>query len=115
MKEIIAIIRPQQAQATKKELAAAGIHSYTTVRALGRSRQGGLRYRRRWLRRSADIRFLPKRLFWIVVEDQQYTAALEALNRANRTGRIGDGKIVVLPVAEGYTVRTGERDKESIQ
>ncbi|MBI3995781.1 MAG: P-II family nitrogen regulator [Nitrospirae bacterium] len=115
MREIIAIIRPNQAPATKIELEKAGIHSYTTVRALGRSRQGGLRYRRRWLRRSADIRFLPKRLFWIVVEDQQYSAALEALLRANRTGRIGDGKIVVLPVREGYTLRTGERDKEPIR
>ena len=115
MKEIIAIIRPQQAQATKRELAAAGIHSYTTVRALGRSRQGGLRYPRKWFRRSADIRFLPKRLFWIVLEDQQYSIALDALIRANQTGQIGDGKVIVLPVAEGYTIRTGERDKESIR
>jgi nitrogen regulatory protein PII 2 len=112
LKEIIAIIRPQHTRVTRKALEEIGVHAYTTLRVLGRSRQGGLRYPRKWFRRSADIRFLPKRLFWIVVDDQQYPAVLDALNRANRTGRIGDGKIIVLPVVEGYTIRTGERDKE---
>lgn len=100
MKEVIAIIRPQQAQPTRKALGSIGIHSYTTLRVLGRSRQGGLRYPRKWFRRSADIRFLPKRLFWIMVEDHQLQTVVDALIKVNQTGRIGDGKIFVLPVEE---------------
>ncbi|HEY4485104.1 MAG TPA: P-II family nitrogen regulator [Nitrospiria bacterium] len=100
MKEIIVIIRPQNAQATRKALEAIGINAYTTVRVLGRSRQGGLRYPRKWFKRSADIRFLPKRMFSIVLEDHQLEPAVAALTAANRTGQVGDGKIFILPVEE---------------
>ena len=100
MKEIIVIIRPERTAATRKVLDDLGIESYTTLRVLGRSRQGGLRYPRRWFRRSADIRFLPKRLFEMVLEDHQVEGAVSALIKANQTGRIGDGKIFILPVEE---------------
>jgi len=98
LKEIIAIIRPDQALATRMFLDESGIHTYATLRVLGRSRQGGLRFQRRWFRRSADIRFLPKRMFWIAVEDDRLSFVLNELIRINRTGRIGDGKLFVLPV-----------------
>jgi len=100
MKEIIAIIRSERTAATRRILDELGIDSYTTLRVLGRSRQGGLRYPRRWFRRSADIRFLPKRLVEVLVEDHQVEAVVSAIIKANQTGRIGDGKIVILPVEE---------------
>jgi nitrogen regulatory protein PII len=100
MKEIIAIIRSERTVATRRVLDDLGIESYTTLRVLGRSRQGGLRYPRRWLQRSADIRFLPKRLFEMVLEDHQVEAAVSAIIKANQTGRIGDGKIFIIPVEE---------------
>ncbi|MBI3810816.1 MAG: P-II family nitrogen regulator [Nitrospirae bacterium] len=100
MKEIIAIIRSERTAATRRILEELGIDSYTTLRVLGRSRQGGLRYPRRWFRRSADIRFLPKRLFEMVVEDDQVEAVASAMIKINQTGRIGDGKIVILPIEE---------------
>jgi nitrogen regulatory protein PII len=100
MKEIIAIIRSEKTAATRRVLDDLGIESYTTLRVLGRSRQGGLRYPRRWFRRSADIRFLPKRLFEMLLEDHQVEAAVSAIIKANQTGRIGDGKIFIMPVEE---------------
>jgi nitrogen regulatory protein PII 2 len=100
MKEIIAIIRSEKTTATRRVLDDLGIESYTTLRVLGRSRQGGLRYPRRWLQRSADIRFLPKRLFEMVLEDHQVEAAVSAIIKANQTGQIGDGKIFIMPVEE---------------
>ncbi|MBI3610679.1 MAG: P-II family nitrogen regulator [Nitrospirae bacterium] len=115
MKEIIAVIRPHQALATRKALEEIGITAYTTFRVLGRSRQGGLRYPRKLFRRSADIRFLPKRLFEVVVDDYQVEAAVSAIIKVNQTGRIGDGKLFILPVSEVCAIRTGERDKESLR
>jgi nitrogen regulatory protein PII len=115
MKEIIAVIRPEKTLATRKALDEAGIPSYTTMRVLGRSRQDGLRYPKKLFKRSADIRFLPKRLFELVVDDHQVEAAVSAINKANRTGRIGDGKIIISPVSEDCAVRTGQRDKESLR
>ena len=103
MKEIIAIIRPQQARVTRKALEDIGMTTYTTLRVLGRSRQGGLRYTRKWFRRSADIRFLPKRLFEIVVEDHQVAAVVSAIIKSNQTKQIGDGKIFVSPVEGSYS------------
>jgi len=104
MKEIIAIIRPDQAPATRMFLQESGIHNYATLRVLGRSRQGGLRFQRRWFRRSADIRFLPKRMFWIAVEDDRLSFVVNELIRINRTGRIGDGKLFVLPVEKAVPI-----------
>ncbi len=114
MKEIMAIIRPERARATWEALESAGMGAYTVLRVLGRSRQGGLRYARRWLRRPAGIRFLPKRLFWILLEDHQVDRVVEALIQANQTGRIGDGKIFVLPVEESSELE-GETIRETAQ
>jgi len=106
LKEIIAIVRPERMNETKKVLEEIGV-TYTTMRVLGRSRQGGLRYPRKWFGRSADIRFLPKRLFWIEVEDHQVRTAMDLLIKANRTGRIGDGKVFVVTV-EGVCNMMGD-------
>ena len=105
MKEIVAIVRPNQSLATRKALEEIGVYAYTVTRALGRSRQGGLRYARRWFQRSADIRFLPKRIFWIILEDDQVEAAILALEKANCTGRIGDGRIFVIPIEDQFNIR----------
>jgi nitrogen regulatory protein PII len=115
VKEIIAIIRPEKAMETKLALEKAGVSGYTTSRVLGRSRQGGLRYARKWFRRSADIRFLPKRLFWIVVEDHQLPMVMDAFLSANQTGKIGDGKIFVLPVEEAVRIRPENAVKEALR
>jgi nitrogen regulatory protein PII len=98
VKEINAVIRPGKWSATVRELREAGIAAMTRHRAMGRGRQKGL----------SGVRLLPKWWLIFVVKDEQVEAALAALQRANRTGEIGDGKIFVSPVRETYRIRTEE-------
>ena len=61
------------------------------------------------------MRYLPKRMVSWIVEDTQVASLIRALIEANQTGRLGDGKIFVLPIEEAVRVRTGERGVEAIQ
>lgn len=118
MKEIIAIIRPAQAFQTKRNLQADGFSAYTAFRVLGRSRQRGLRYARRsfffWQGKNdrVSIQFVPKVLISLVVADRDVTPAVQSLIRSNQSGKIGDGRIFVLPVEDAVQIRnrfSGER------
>jgi nitrogen regulatory protein P-II 1 len=107
MKKIEAIIKPFKLEEVREALAKAGVAGLTITEVKGFGRQKG----HSELYRGAEYRveFLPKIKLEILVEDHLVTPIVEALAVAARTGRIGDGKIFVLPVDDVMRIRTGER------
>ncbi len=116
LREIIAIVRPQKHEETRRALEGAGIVSYTTLTVLGRSRQRGLRFPSDQDKQEVAIKFLPKQLFSIVVEGGRVQSAVNAIVKANRTGKgqYGDGKIFVLELDEVVRVSTDERGEAAV-
>jgi nitrogen regulatory protein P-II 1 len=116
LREIIAIVRPQKHEETRRALEGAGIVSYTTLTVLGRSRQRGLRFPSDQDKQEVAIKFLPKQLFSIVVEGSRVPSAVNAIVKANRTGKgqYGDGKIFVLELDEVVRVSTDERGETAV-
>ncbi len=106
MVELIAIVRRKKATATKEELARIGCLGYFIFPVLGRGRQRGLR----GAQGTEGPAFLPKALFDLIVEESQTQETIEAIIRANQTGEFGDGKIIVIEVAEAYRISTGARE-----
>ena len=106
MKLITAIIRPFKLDEVRESLSQAGVSGITVTEVKGFGRQKG----HTELYRGAEyvVDFLPKIKVEVVVEDSQLEPALEAITRAARTGRIGDGKIFVSEIAEVIRIRTGE-------
>ncbi|AZS21467.1 MULTISPECIES: P-II family nitrogen regulator [unclassified Caulobacter] len=106
MKKIEAIIKPFKLDEVKEALQEMGVQGMTVLEAKGYGRQKG----HTELYRGAEyvVDFLPKIKVEVVVEDSQLEPALEAITRAARTGRIGDGKIFVSDIAEVIRIRTGE-------
>lgn len=116
MKEVLAIIRPERLYQTKIRLQRLRLSSCTHQRVLGRGRERGLRYLPRQQAESdAGVRYLPKRLISWVVEEAQVESLVSAIIEVNRTGRLGDGKIFVLPVEEAVRVRTRDRGVEALR
>jgi len=121
MKEVMAIIRMNKINDTKRALNAAGITSFTaTGRVLGRGK-GMVDYRilhgaedgfEEAISQLGDgPRLVPKRLITVVVSDDWVERTVEAIIKTNQTGQSGDGKIFVLPILEATRVRTGETAK----
>ncbi len=112
MKKIEAIIKPFKLDEVKEALHDVGVSGITVTEAKGFGRQKG----HTELYRGAEyvVDFLPKVKLEVVVEDDQATRVVEAIAAAAQTGRIGDGKIFVLPVETVLRIRTGERDAEAI-
>ena len=112
MKKIEAIIKPFKLDEVKDALHEIGLQGITVVEAKGFGRQKG----HTELYRGAEyvVDFLPKVKLEIVVDDDMVERAVEAIVTAARTGRIGDGKIFILPVEDVIRVRTGERGKDAI-
>ncbi|MCH6590319.1 MAG: P-II family nitrogen regulator [Proteobacteria bacterium] len=112
MKKIEAIIKPFKLDEVKEALHDIGLQGLTVLEAKGFGRQKG----HTELYRGAEyvVDFLPKVKIELVVDDQLLERAIEAIQRAAYTGRIGDGKIFVSPVEEAIRVRTGERGKDAI-
>ena len=118
MKEIMAMIRINKINQTKKALSEAGISSFTaTGNVLGRGK-GLVDYRilhgaEKGYQEAIDQlgqgpRLVPKRLILIVVEDDKVQTVVDTIIENNQTGNAGDGKIFVMPVLESHRVRTGE-------
>ena len=107
MKKIEAIIKPFKLDEVREALAKAGVTGLTITEVKGFGRQKG----HSELYRGAEYRveFLPKIKLEILVDDALVSPIVEALATAARTGRIGDGKIFVLPIDEAMRIRTGER------
>ncbi|MEO5334511.1 MAG: P-II family nitrogen regulator [Magnetococcus sp. YQC-5] len=112
MKKIEAIIKPFKLDDVKEALAEVGIQGITVTEVRGFGRQKG----HTELYRGAEyvVDFLPKLKVEVVLEDDRVDQAVEAIERAARTGRIGDGKIFVTPVERVIRIRTGERDANAL-
>ena len=112
MKKIEAIIKPFKLDEVKEALQDMGVQGMTVLEAKGYGRQKG----HTELYRGAEyvVDFLPKIKVEVVVEDSQLEPALEAITRAARTGRIGDGKIFVSDIAEVIRIRTGENGPAAV-
>ena len=112
MKKIEAIIKPFKLDEVKEALHEVGLQGITVLEAKGFGRQKG----HTELYRGAEyvVDFLPKVKLEIVVEDEMLDRAVEAIQNAAHTGRIGDGKIFIVPVEDAIRVRTGERGREAI-
>ncbi|MEQ8505846.1 MAG: P-II family nitrogen regulator [Rhodospirillales bacterium] len=112
MKKIEAIIKPFKLDEVKEALHEVGLQGITVVEAKGFGRQKG----HTELYRGAEyvVDFLPKVKIELVVDDDMVGPAVEAIQQTAQTGRIGDGKIFIIPVEEAIRVRTGERGSEAI-
>src|SRR5665213_2821727 len=104
MKKIEAVIKPFKLDEVKEALQAVGVQGITVTEAKGFGRQKG----HTELYRGAEyvVDFLPKVKVEIVVNEDRVNASVEAIQKAARTGRIGDGKIFVLNVEEAIRIRT---------
>src|ERR1700687_5429112 len=106
MKKIEAVIKPFKLDEVKEALHEVGLQGITVVEAKGFGRQKG----HTELYRGAEyvVDFLPKVKLEIIVSDELTAQVVETIERAARTGRIGDGKIFVMPMEEVVRLRTGE-------
>ena len=112
MKKVEAIIKPFKLDEVKEALHEIGVSGITVLEAKGFGRQKG----HTELYRGAEyvVDFLPKVKLEVVVEDHQAERCVEVIAQAAQTGRIGDGKIFVLPVESALRIRTGERDGDAL-
>jgi len=112
MKKIEAIIKPFKLDEVKDALNQIGLKGITVLEAKGFGRQKG----HTELYRGAEyvVDFLPKVKIEIVLEDNQVERAIEAIQQAAHTGRIGDGKIFVSTIEEVIRIRTGERGPDAL-
>ena len=112
MKQITAIIKPFKLEEVREALADVGVSGLTVTEVKGFGRQKG----HTELYRGAEyvVDFLPKVKVEVVVADALVAKVVEAIERAAKTGQIGDGKIFVLPVDEVIRIRTGERGEEAL-
>ena len=117
MKEIMAVVRINMMNKTKKALSDAGISSITAKEALGRGKglvdlkllEGAEKgYEEAIAQLGQSQRMIPKRFFTIIVPDKLVRRVVETIMKVNHTGKSGDGKIFVLPVSDAVRVRTGE-------
>lgn len=112
MKKIEAIIKPFKLDEVKEALQEVGLQGITVTEARGFGRQKG----HTELYRGAEyiVDFLPKVKIEVVVEDDMVERTVEAIVGAAKTGRIGDGKIFIIPIEEVIRIRTGERGTDAI-
>jgi nitrogen regulatory protein P-II 1 len=112
MKKIEAIIKPFKLDEVKEALHGIGIQGMTVTEVKGFGRQKG----HTELYRGAEyvVDFLPKIKIEIALADEMLEKAVDAIVQAANTGRIGDGKIFVLDVAETIRIRTGERGPDAV-
>jgi nitrogen regulatory protein PII 2 len=117
MKEIMAIVRINMMNRTKKALAEAGISSITARDALGRGKglvdltllEGAEKgYEEAIAQLGQGQRLIPKRIFYVVVPDRLVKKTVQTIIQVNQTGKSGDGKIFIMPVTDAVRVRTGE-------
>jgi nitrogen regulatory protein P-II 1 len=112
MKKIEAIIKPFKLDEVKEALQEIGVSGITVTEAKGFGRQKG----HTELYRGAEyvVDFLPKVKIEVVLPTEMVEAAVDAIQKSARTGRIGDGKIFIFDVAEAIRIRTGETGADAI-
>lgn len=108
MKLVMAIIRPSKVEEVKDALAKLNIAGMTVTEVRGHGRQKG--HTAIYRGKEYSVSLLPKIKLELVLPDDMVDDAIQTIIEATRTGEIGDGRVFVLPVEEGYNIRTGERD-----
>jgi nitrogen regulatory protein PII 2 len=123
MKEVMAIVRFNMMNVTKRALADAGFYSLTTLKVTGRGKgnvdffllQGAeTGHEEAIAQLSSAPKLIPKRLITLVVRDDQVKNAVKVITEVNQTGQKGDGKIFVLPITDAVRVHTGETGEKAI-
>ena len=112
MKLIIAVIKPFKLEEVKEALAKIGIEGMTVTEVKGFGRQKGHTEIYRGSEYTVD--FLPKVKIEIVVADEMKAKAVDAIVKAAKTGKIGDGKVFVVPIEEAVRIRTDERGEAAV-
>jgi nitrogen regulatory protein PII 2 len=123
VKEVMAIIRMNKMNQTKRALADAGIVSFTAHKVVGRGK-GKVDY---LLMKGAEAgceeaivqlgpgpKLIPKRLLDVVVPDELVSSVVRTIIETNQTGNPGDGKVFVMPVLDAFRVRTGESGEAAL-
>ncbi|GLI33687.1 P-II family nitrogen regulator [Desulforhabdus amnigena] len=117
MKEVMAIVRMNMMNQTKRALSEAGISSMTAKEVLGRGKglvdykllEGAEKgYEEAVAQLGQSQRLIPKRLILVVVPDKLVSKVVKTIVKVNKTGKSGDGKIFVMPAMNSFSVRTGE-------
>lgn len=112
MKLIVAVLKPFKLDEVKEALKALGVHGMTLTEAQGFGRQRG--HTEVYRGAEYEVEFVPKIRLEVVVDDGQVDDVANAVVDAAGTGKIGDGKVWILPVDELIRVRTGERGAEAL-
>ncbi len=112
MKLIIAIIKPFKLEEVKQGLAEIGVEGMTVTEVKGFGRQKGHTEIYRGSEYTVD--FLPKVKIEIVVADEVVAKAVDAVVKTAKTGKIGDGKVFVVPIEEAVRIRTDERGDSAV-
>ncbi len=112
MKKIEAIIKPFKLDEVKNALTKIGVQGMTVTEVKGFGRQKGHTESYRGTEYAID--FLPKSKVEIIIPDELVTPVIETIERAAKTGKIGDGKIFLSQVEEIIRIRTGERGRDAI-
>lgn len=112
MKKIEAVIKPFKLDEVREALSEVGVTGLTVTEVKGFGRQKG----HTELYRGAEyvVDFLPKIKIEVVVSDEVVDQIIEAIIKAARTGKIGDGKIFVMPVEQVVRIRTGETNEQAV-
>lgn len=126
MKEVMAFIRVNKINPTKKALAEGGFPAFTCRAVLGKGKKaidpellslvmenGELPMNPKGEHLTEAFRWIPKRFLTLIVEEDEVSSVVDILIKNNQTGNPGDGKIFVLPIYEAYTVRSGERTADA--
>ncbi len=112
MKYITAIIQPHRLDKVREALGAIGVHGMTASDVYGYGRQKG--HTEVYRGAEYETKYVPKIKIEIAVADDQAEAAIEALQEAARSGKIGDGKVFVVELAEALRIRTGEAGADAL-
>jgi nitrogen regulatory protein P-II 1 len=112
MKLIVAMIRPSRLDEVKESLRSAGVAGMTVSEIQGFGRQRGHTEVYRGAEYQVD--FVPKVRVEVIAEDDEADVVLKTITEAARTGRIGDGKVMVMPIEQLVRIRTGERGPSAI-
>ena len=112
MKLVTAVIKPHKWEDVREALGAAGIAGMTVTEASGHGQQKG--HTEVYRGAEYEVTLVPKIRFEIVVDDADAEAVVSTIATAARTGKIGDGKVWVVPVESVVRVRTGETDESAL-
>ena len=112
MKLVTAIIKPHQLDEVKEALEAFGIQGMTISEAQGYGRQRGHSEVYRGAEYTVD--FVPKTRLEVLVDDIDASSVVDVVLKSAQTGRIGDGKVWVIPVESVVRVRTGDKDEAAV-